>query len=450
MNWLTKGKIGLAILPAFLFFSCDNDELLSLDFNPQDESIDLSYTELTLPYQLVQLDSVTTSYPGIMLVGNYQNADFGQVRAKSYMGMVINSKEDADPDDRLDSLVFYINRSYYYGSSSPTASQTIRLYRLAEEIQDTVRYYNTSSLAFDPTLLGQLSYSFVPEVGDTLSMRLNERLGNELLSLLKANAPEIDSSGLFRGYFNGLVLEAESDGDFMAGYNPGSARLSMFYSAPGDTVSKTFNLRIAAVPLSRTNTGPLAFNGIEYDRSGTALAGISEPGKIGSPTDDQVYLQSSTGLVPRIDFQPLEDFVTNSTDRILLNSVTLHIGLPEPEQGKGPPVAIAGNLIQDDGISLIFTDDGRENFFSGMYGDSEYIYNELARQPVPRPPSPLLYDSASMSYDLRVTSFTQTLLDGFVENSEVLLYPNDLNSSVTQMVTHADSLKLRVYYTRLR
>ena len=442
MNWSTKGIFWLAaVLPALFLFSCNNDELLSLDFNPQDENIDLSYTELTLPYQQVQLDSISTTNVNRVLVGDYQNDDFGSVISTGYVSMGLGTNAaSAESDDELDSLVLVLVRNYFYGDTEASLEQTIDVRQLSEPFNDTITYFASSSLPYETARPPLASFRFIasPLEADTIRVRMSEAVGNDLLNKLKNNDAELDSSALFQDYFRGLALVPSSQNEFMTGFS--RIQMQMYFSAPADTTSKVFNFAAARI-----------FNGVETDRSGTALAGINESGTIAEPADDRIYLQSYTGLVPRIDFQPLEDFVADSPDRILLNRVTLHIGLPEPEEGKGVPTALAGNLVQDDGFSLIVLQDFRgDPFVYGMYSDSEYQYNELARLPIPRPATPMVYDSAGMDYDLKVTSFTQTMLDGFVENSEVLLYPNDLNGSVTQMITHADSLKLRVYYTRLR
>ncbi len=443
MNWLTKGKYGLAALSALFLISCDDEELLSLDFNPQDENIDLSFTELTLPYQLVQLDSIATTNVDRLLVGNYQSDDFGTVRSIGYINMGLGSlTSSAESDDELDSLVLVMVRNYFYGDARASLQQELEIRRLSEPFNDTITYFSSSSIPYETarTPLASSRFSANPLEADTVRVRMDEMIGNDLLDKLKNNAVELDSNALFQDYFRGLALVPSSENQFMTGFS--RVQMLMYYSAPGDTASKTFSFVANKI-----------FNGVETNRSATALAEINEPLEAVTPTDDRLYLQSYTGLIPRIDFQPLQDFVANNDDRILLNSVTLHIGLTKLEAGKDPPVALAGYLVQDDGVSRIlstFANAQRNLFFYGMYEDSEYFYDQLGRQPVPREASPLVYDSANMAYDLRVTSFTQTMLDGFVENSEILIYPNDLNSSVTQLITSADSLKLRVYYTRLR
>ena len=456
MNWLVKGKTGLIILSALSLLSCDNEELLSLDFNPQDENINISFTELTLPSQLVQRDSITTSYTNNMLVGNYRSVDFGMLEARAYMGIRINSQATVEADDLLDSLVFNVRRNYFYGTASGDVQQTIRLHQLTEEIQDTIRYENTSSLSFDPVPLGQLTYNIVPGTNDTLSILLSDDLGNELLGLFRANAPETDSSALFRRYFKGMVLTAGSENSFITGFDPASIEMSLFYSAAGDTVSQKISFVVPGVLIDpRTGaSGPLNFSEVQYDRSGTAIADIDEPREVGSPTDDRLYLQSSSGLISRIDMQPLLDFVESSEERILLNRVVLHIGLAnEVEEGLAPPPALFGYLVEDDGYSRILSTVPNRSgslYFHGVYSDSEFIFDQNNRRPFPVEPSAIVYDSTDVAYNLKITSFSQTLLDGYVDNSEILLFPSDFNSSITQLVTSADSVKLRVYYSRLR
>ncbi len=441
MNWLTKGISGLTALSALFLFSCDSDELLSLDFNPQDENIDLSYTELTLSYQQVQLDSISTTNVNRVLVGNYQNNDFGTVNSIGYVNLGLSSAtNNTASDDELDSLVLVLVRNYFYGDAGGDLVQTLEVRQLSEPFNDTLTYFASSSLPYETSRppLATARFTASPLEADTIRVRMSEAVGNDLLDRLKTNAAELDSSALFQDYFRGLALVPTSQNAFMTGFS--RIQMQMYFSAPTDTASKSFNFGAARI-----------FNGVETDRSGTALTGINAPGEVAKPTDDRVYLQSTTGLIPRIDFQPLENFVNNSPDRILLNKVTLHIGLTEPEEGRGAPPALLGYLVQDDGITRLLSRNFNGDFFyQGMYSDNEYVYNELARQPVPRQATPMVYDSASMAYDLKVTSFTQTMLNGFIANPEILLYPNELNGSITQMVTHADSLKLRVYYTRLR
>jgi len=446
MNWLAKAS-GLILLSA-LCLSCENDELLSLDFNPQDENLNLSYAEFTLPYQLVQLDSIATSYTRNMLVGNYRNADFGKVVAQNYMGLSIRERSAAEEDDQLDSLVFSIARNYFYGTSTGGLQQTVSLHQLTAEILDTVTYYSTSSLAYQPQSLGQLTYTIKPGSNDTLRIKLSDALGNELLDKLKAGAAELDSSAAFREYFKGLTLVADSETSFITGFSPNSVEMTLFYSAPADTVSKEFSFAMVNIPESRSTAVPLNFNEVQYDRSGTVLADLNEPREVGLPANNQVYLQSSTGLVPRIDFQPLVEFVGASDELILLNRVVLHIGTNEVDEYTSPPAALLGYLVQEDGVSRIlseFTNANRSFFYLGMYNDQSFI-----NAAIPGEASPMVYDSAQMAYDIKVTSFSQTLLDGFIDNSQVLLYPSDLNTNVSQLVTSGDSIKLRVYYTKFR
>lgn len=443
MNWLTKGIYGLAAMSVLFLTSCDNDELLSLDFNPQDENINLSFTEITLPYQLVQLDSIVTTNVDRILVGNYQNDDFGTVRSVGYVNMGLGSlSNNAEGDDELDSLVLVLVRNYFYGNTEASLQQELEVRRLSEPFNDTINYFSKSSIPYETVRppLATASFTASPLEADTVRVKMDEAIGNDLLDKLKNNTAESDSNALFQDYFRGLALVPSSENQFMTGFS--RVQMLMYFSAPGDTLSKSFSFVANKI-----------FNGVETDRSATALAEIDESLEAVTPPDNRMYLQSYTGLIPRIDFQPLEDFVENNEDRILLNSVTLHIGLTEPEEGKDPPAALLGYLVRDDGVSRIlstFPNAQRNLFYYGMYNDGEYFYDQLSQRPVPREASPMVYDSAGMAYDLRVTSFTQTLLDGFVENSEILLYPNDLNGSVTQIITSADSLKLRVYYTRLR
>ncbi|WPP48215.1 DUF4270 family protein [Catalinimonas niigatensis] len=442
MNWLAKGKHGLIVLSALLLFSCENEDLLSLDFDPQDENINLSFTELTLPFQLVQRDSVVTTNAERILVGDYRNEDFGLVKATGYINMGISSGavNNADDDDELDSLVLIVVKDYFYGDAGSNLQQTIHIHQLSEPFNDTISYYQDSSLPYDAMYLGALSFTAdAEEPADTLRVGLSNAVGNDFLEKLKSDAAELDSSALFEDYFKGLALVPSSENSFASGFS--RVQMVMYFSAPADTASKSFSFTASRI-----------FNGVEIDRSGTAIANINQPQQVGSATDNRFYLQATTGLIPRIDFQPLVEFVESNPDRVLLNRVVLRIGLNDFNENMAPPAALLGYQLQDDGISRITSYDSqqRQYFYVGAYNDNDYVYNTISKQPIPVRPSSIVYDSTNVAYEVKLTSFSQNLIDGFVDNPQVLLYPNDISNGLTQVTTEADSIKLRVYYTTLK
>ncbi len=441
MNWLAKGKYGLIALSA-LFLSCENDDLLSLDFDPQDENINVSYTEFTLPFQLVQRDSINTKNAERILVGNYLNPDFGKVAATGYinMGISTGAVNKAEADDQLDSLVLLVAKSYFYGDAGANLQQTIDIHQLSEPFNDTIEYYQDSSIPYDPMLIGSLSFTANAEKpADTLSLRLSDAIGNDLLEKLKAKATELDSSALFQDYFKGLAFSPGSENAFVSGFV--RVQMVMYYSAPADTASKSFAF-----------TATKIFNGVKVDRSGTALSELDQPLEVGSATDNRFYLQSTTGIIPRLDLQPLVEFVKTNPERVLLNRVLLHIGLSNADKNIAPPAVLSGFQLQDDGLSRFSAYDTQQSeyFAVGVYNDTDYVYNTINKRPIAVRASKIAYDSANMAYNVKLTSYAQNLVDGFIDNSQVLLYPNDLNSGLTQLVTEADSVKLRVYYTTLK
>ncbi|WKN33038.1 DUF4270 family protein [Porifericola rhodea] len=452
MNWLAK-KSGLIVLSALLFFSCENDDLLSLDFDPNDENLNLSFTEFTVPFKLAQLDSVATSNADNMLVGNYQNNNFGYAKSKAYIkvGIGNSSVNKAEDDHVLDSMVLVLVKNYFYGSTDGDMQQRINIHRLTEYFNDTLAYYRDSQLAYEDTPIGSFSFTAnAEEPTDTLRIRLSETLGNELLDKLKANAAEIDSNALFTNYFKGIALVSETENTFASGFYPAISMI-VYHSAPSDTVSESYSFGTSRF-----------FNGIEYDRNGTVLTELSKAGTIGDASDGGFYMQAGTGVLPRLDFQPLLDFVRNNSEKVLLNRVILHIGLPEPPKlGTPPPSYLLGFQLEDDGISNLveFSPVANQLIFSGLYNDTDYVYNSIDNIPVPAEGSPFAYDSASMSYEIKMTSFAQNLVDGYIDNSNVMLYPvnlsssgvnRDLNDRYSQIVTEADSIRLKVYYTELK
>ncbi|MFP4089267.1 MAG: DUF4270 family protein [Cyclobacteriaceae bacterium] len=426
----------------FLLFSCEIDEALDLDFEPEDANINLSFTEIALPFEVVKLDSINTTNVSNLLAGNYRNPDFGLTQATAYLNMGIASKSPATADDRLDSLVLTLVNSYYYGQAD-AGPQELNVYRLAERVVDTLTYYSSDKLTLEPSLLGNILFSTSPDVNgstDTLSLRLDETLGNELLDKLKQGSADLDSSALFRQYFRGLAITGASEVPFVTGFDPAGISMRMYFSAPGDTASKVFIFR----PSGRI------FNGLEYDRSGTPLEGLTDTEAI-VPADGRFYLQSGSGILPRLNFQPLIDFVENNEDKVLLNRVVMQIDVDEAEEGMPYPSQLRAFVVEESNVDLIQVGvDGRDApVYSGVYADEAYSFDRETQRPLKRDASVIAYDTTATAFNLKVSSFLQTIVDGYEENQAALLYPQDLRSGFSQIVTEGDRVRLRVYYTIL-
>lgn len=323
---------------------------------------------------------------------------------------------------------------YFYGKAETMSSQTISIYQLSDTLARKY-HYSFETVPYQEKVLGSLIFTpdtAVASSPDTLHIRMDETVGKDLFEKAQNNATQLSSDSAFQDYFKGVALVPGSDNNYLTGFDPARMRLVLYYSEPGETTSSTYTFALGST---------ITFNHIQYDRSGTPLAGISQPGDAGHATDSNFYAQSGTGIGPLLDLQPLLDFVSgieNNGQNILFNRVDLHIGLPSSPEGTKPPAVIRGYEITEDFKRKTVVSGGR-NIFLGLFADNANNSPE---------PSAIELDTLSQ-YDAKVTSYMQLLVNGNVQETELLLLPDNLEYSVDQIITEADSVKLQIYYTIL-
>ncbi len=447
MNLLDKGKAGLIALLALFLFSCESDDNISLSFDPNIENINAHYTELTLPFKLVQLDSVNTTNPQRFLLGNYLNAQFGRTQAVCFSEFDISSKGTITAEDVFDSLSLTLVNNYFYGATEADLPLTFAIYQLTDTIENK-NFYRFESAAYQPQPLARFTFTPDPDVAssnDTLQIRLSDVLGSDLFEKAKSNAQEMSTDSAFREYFKGIALVPESENNYMAGFSSAGIRLTLYYSTPSETESSITTFGLGSYTYDDKNRSTILFNNIEYDRSGTPLAGITMPREESQASDSNLYLQSGTGLSPLIDFQPLVDFVNNiksgeEKQYILLNRVEFHMGVPVYGTGIRPPAAIRGYEVDENfRREITYLPAARQNVFIGLFADNAN-----------RAPEASAIELDSLSYNSRITNYMQFLADEDLEETEFLWIADGFESSVNQFVTSPDSVRLKVYYTILK
>lgn len=437
MNLLDRRKAGLIALLALFLFSCESDDLLSLPFDPKIENINSYYTELTVPFKLVQLDSVNTTNRERILIGNYLNDQFGRVKAAGFTDFEISNKGSISTDGAYDSLSLIVVNNYFYGETEALSPQSFSVHQLSDTLSRR-NHYSFETVPYQAKTLGNLTFIPDPDAAsspDTLRIRIDDAIGKDLFEKAKNKSVQLSSDSAFQDYFKGLALIPESQNNYITGFDPASMQLVLYYSAPNETVSSTYTFALGST---------ITFNHIQYDRSGTAIASISQPGDEGQAANGNFYLQSGTGISPVIDFQPLLNFVSNIENseegkNVLFNRVDLHIGLPDTPEGTPPPPAVIRGFEVDENFKRKTAISSNKRIFLGLFADDAGGSREA---------SPINLDTLS-AYNMKVTNYMQFLDDGVVEETEMLLLSDKLESSVNHIITEADSVRLQIYYTIL-
>ncbi len=455
MNLLDSRKAGLVAILALFLLACETDESISLPFDPNIDNLNAHYTEITLPFSLVQLDSINTTRSGDnpkpLLVGNYVDETFGTVNAVSYNDFNLASEAAIAADDVFDSLTLMVVNNYFYGEEV-NLTQTLSVFQLQDTIASGA-HYSFESQPYRPAALGSVTFAAnlkAASARDTLRIRLDDAVGQDLFAKLKDKAPEVSSDSVFRIYFKGIALVSGTENRFMTGFDPARIRMLLYYSAPSETESSTYSF----------NTSPLTtYNTIRYDRTGTPIAGINMPGTRSQATDSGFYLQSGTGLAALLDFKPLVNFVNNIRQgedprNLLFNQVSLHIGVGEA--GSQPPPATLAAFDVNDALKI------KTGVPAGTRDPSPVPVGLFSNTSNPPQPSPIEFDTVGMAYDLNITNYMQSLVDSnsvrdrfilndgsFAYEDEFLLRADDLQHTLNQIAIPADSVKLQIYYTTL-
>ncbi|MBS1511233.1 MAG: DUF4270 family protein [Bacteroidetes bacterium] len=159
-------------------------------------------------------DSFNTSGHKIFSVGYHYDTTFGVVKAGAYVQIDLpatNPLLNVTDPVVFDSLRLLVRPNHqFYGDS--TRPVKVNVYQLTENIKspdNTDYYYNTTFFGYSPTLIGQQVLNFNTQ--DTmLSIKLNDALGQDLLTKFKNNGIEVTSQDYFINYLKGLYITTDS------------------------------------------------------------------------------------------------------------------------------------------------------------------------------------------------------------------------------------------------
>ncbi len=457
MNWLARsgkhaGIFGLVVTSAL--FSCEDPGELGLQLIPPNDNLSVLNLEIPIPASVVQLDSINTTNRGIMLTGDYFDGDFGNVHVQSYFRVLPPTASVTIPPEVTfaDSLRVNLRYSYFYGDYFATPHQ-LSIHRLQEQLDIDTIYYSNQSTLFDPMSLSDTS--FVVNDADTLISINLDSLKEELFAVLQNYDKDSANDANFLEQFKGLTLRTDPASESVIGFNPTAqdSRITLYYTT-SDTVVNTVTLLYSTY-----------FNQIVPDFSGSNLAGIVPLTQF-DPLDGRSYLQTGTGLVPKLDFQPYFDFLDeDSVGTVVINKAELVMNnLEGLTSSIDPPVQMSffytndtndflstdtdpvfPNTIQTDGVYISASRNGIDPF---------NLVSQSQRAQL---------DTTDLQYNPELTMFLQLVADGLITREDaqnVLVVPysfvesptsvRDFGRNLDRFAIRPDDLRLKISLTKLK
>lgn len=309
-------------------FSCSDDIKnypVGTDFIENNINITIVDT-FSIKAGTFKLDSLVTSSTGRMLLGRLKDEYFGDLKAQTYF-QVNNSDFTISTDAVYDSIGLVLNYdSYFYGDT--TQVQTYKVHRLLEyfETDEDDAFYNTSSLNYDETVLGEVSFTPRPNSAtDSIYIPLDKFLGEEIFNKIRDN--EINTTDDFLQYFNGLTVIPDTlSNTHVLGFNfksysdlDDNSSMRIFYTEDNADSSEDNNQVIDFfIPSSDKQ-----FNSMITNLDNTTINTLSdnEITIASDVTDELIFAQAATGISARIEMPTIKDLNALSSESTTLNAV---------------------------------------------------------------------------------------------------------------------------------
>ena len=302
-------KFLFSMFLGLLVISCDSDVdagefVVGADYLAIKNEV-ISIDTVTVEVSTIKLDSLVTSGESRILVGNYDDPLFGKVKADSYFQVSTTAfnlySQNSDTDATgyvFDSIAMILRYDDYYYADT-TKVQTLNIHRVIKKFKpnvDDASFYNNSSLNYNDSSLGTITYKPKPIGRDSINIKMDNEFGRELFNKLKNN--DITTSSEFTEYLKGFVLKSSTNASAgIIGFNMSSV-LRLYYSKGTGDTEDTYKKDFTILDASKQ------FNAISSDRAGTLIQDLplSKMNLSSLYTGNAGFIQSGTGIVCRVDF----------------------------------------------------------------------------------------------------------------------------------------------------
>jgi hypothetical protein len=514
MNLWAKRIGQLVIFAVALFFLSCEDEASLLGYKNPNTKFEVKYVEIPLESSVLLLDSQRTSNflfeneTSRFLVGNYTDEQLGMVSATAFTQYFTTSGAKLATGVVFDSISLELRLDYYHYGSQPPSTQTISIHEVEDELsKGRENYFNYTDVNYNSAALGSKSISIDPKkikddltilndsntANDTLvlpltiKMPLDQSFGQRLFASALAHSVNNDTTFvtdiLFTKLFKGIAIKSNAT-DKIIGLTPASTSgIKLHYHVPG-TDAKQVTLVLGFTTgfrtIGRTTTiGPIvaqysltSFSQVKTDRSGTALAPLTQFAQAFTPSNDLRYIQSGAGVYTKLDFGKFFAFA-DTVPNLLINSAELVVEGIEQSDNMPNSTSLGLRILNPDNrvkkfkLTTTYKQDsidfnrynasqyssytGSITADGGSFGDADNSFVAITDQG-----SGSGYSTTTRSFRGNYALFFQQLIlpePNKTRFSSVILFPMSPgrpagNKTVNRTIFPSSGIKLKIHYTK--
>ncbi len=466
MNLLAR-ILGPLALSALFLSSCEDPNDIGLNLNEDKDILGVNFIEIPLTTSVFLADSISTFDIPLMLGGRYADQAFGTTEAVSFANFIpTRSNPNIPADAVLDSVVVNLRVRYRHGVNF-NQDQSFTIYQLTDTtvVNERVRkreFYSFQEEPYSADPLGSTSFLVNP-LKDTILVRVKiddpdfleqlKTLSNQYI-ITSDSVTVIEREVLeFGRRIRGFALVPGPSNSVILGFAKGDPMtvVTLYYhtAATASTLNYRFNAN---------------YTSVTTDRTGTPLAGLTQPYEEIQLPNGAVYLQDATGVIPKVNFDAYIAFL-DTAGTIMINHAEFAMRIqPSPSTYVEAPSQIVHYLTDESNellprssfFGVIATDDPpksiqTEEIYQRILGESQFFNDSTFQYANPQRTA-----LNSNRYISNLTLFLQRVSEGRSDLTSFAIYPRnytpDLNFPLTmsQFKAEGNDISLKIYYTKLK
>jgi hypothetical protein len=399
-------------------------DFIGSELLPSGDDFTVSFDSMEVIHGYTRLgDSLVGSNKDFQLLGSMIDPLFGFSRA-AYVTQIAASDNSGGfgPEPKVDSVILTLQYDEFRGEGN--LSQLIRVYEFMEFIRKDTNYFTSQDITGK---YGQpeLGHGWMTRDDTLINIRINDSIF--IKKFLQEEDSILGNTSYLQEKMYGLYITSDdvttAGGIATINADAEGSRLTFYYA--NDTLDSLYqDYRIY-------RGGCQQFNLFSHDYSGYP---IEEFLTDTSRNDSLLFMQSMAGVFPKIRFPELQKWIDSMP--VAINEAKLILPVADTsltqQKSENFPSSLVMYLVQPDGrYSFVYDYVVAPESFGGDY------------------------EEISNSYNFTMKVQLQSLLQGNVDDLEMVIRPAEAKESITRGVLYGWStdymkrIRLEITYTRL-